>query len=209
MYLTPQPIAAKLGNIWASGIFFGLKYLCKIDYRTYGEENLPGYPFIIAAKHQSAWDTMILLKILKAPAYILKKELMRIPMFGWYLKIMKMIPVDRKGGTSAIKKLQNDVYDRLKNNRPVVIFPEGTRTLPGEMVEYQPGIALIYKNIPENIPVIPVALNSGKFWQKKSFIKNPGTIELHYLKPIMPGLKRKEFMIELKKAIEEKSSEII
>jgi 1-acyl-sn-glycerol-3-phosphate acyltransferase len=207
-YFAPQPIASKVGHVWAEGILIGLKYICNITYKIYGEKNLPEYPFIIASKHQSAWDTFILLKHLKAPAYILKKELMKIPLFGWYLKVMKMIPVDRKGGTNAIKKLQNDVYDRLSRKRPVVIFPEGTRTMPGQTIDYQPGIALVYKSLNTDIPVVPVALNSGKFWGKNSFIKKPGVIELHYLKPIAAGAKRKDFMKQLKDSIEKKSIEI-
>ena len=208
-YLAPQHIASKIGHIWATGIMIGLKYICRIKYEMHGLENLPDEPYVIACKHQSAWDTAIFLKHIDGPAYILKKSLMKIPLFGRYLKTMCMIPVDRDGGSAALKQLQKDVNDRLEKGRCVVIFPEGTRTAPGERVKYQPGIAFIYKDLKKDIPIVPVALNSGKFWGRNSFKKSPGTIELHYLKPIYPGLDRKEFIKKLESDIENKSSELV
>jgi 1-acyl-sn-glycerol-3-phosphate acyltransferase len=206
--LTPPKTAVKIGYAWATGIMFGLRYICGIKYEIRGFENLPPEPFIIASKHQSAWETAIFLKLLDAPTYILKKELLKIPLFGLHLKAMEMIAVDRQGGSNALKKLQADVKDRLSKKRSIVIFPEGTRTKPSEKIDYQPGVAFIYMDIDGAIPVIPVALNSGIYWGKNSFLKRPGTITMEYLKPIPHGLGRKEFMIQLQNAIEEKSAQL-
>jgi 1-acyl-sn-glycerol-3-phosphate acyltransferase len=204
----PTRIVAKVGYIWAIGVNLGLRYICNIKYEIIGKENLPPEPFVIASKHQSAWDTAIFLQILNNPAYILKKELLSIPFFGSYLVAMDMIPVDRQGGAAAIKKLQADANDRLAKNQSIVIFPEGTRTLPTEKLPYQPGIAFIYMALDQNIPVIPVALNSGLFWNKKAFLRPAGTIKLEYLPPIAAGKNRKEFMEELQNVIENKSADL-
>ena len=201
-YLAPPKIAVKIGYIWSSGIMIALKYICGITYEISGKENLPDEPFVIASKHQSAWDTAIFLKELKAPVYILKKELLKIPLFGHYLKVMDMIPVDRSAGIKALKQLQKDTKDRLSRKHSVIIFPEGTRTTPCEKVSYKPGISFIYKDLSDNIPVIPVALNSGLYWQKSSFLKKPGIIKMQYLPPIMPGLSAKEFIAKLEDVIE-------
>jgi len=208
-HFAPQRIASRVGHVWSTGIMIGLRFICGIKYEISGKENLPEEPYVIACKHQSAWDTAIFLKLIDGPAYILKKSLMSYPFFGRYLKTMCMIPVDRDGGSAALKQLQKDVNDRLEKKRCVVIFPEGTRTSPGERVKYQPGIALIYKDLPKDVPVVPVALNSGCFWGRNSFLKTPGTIQMHYLKPIYPGLNRKEFIKQLEDSIETKSTDLI
>jgi len=197
---------AFVGRLWANGTLFMLRILCGISYEIRGRENIPDIPFIIASKHQSAWDTVIFLKLHNNPAYILKKELLKIPFFGIYLKGLKMIPIDREGGSKALKQMLNDVKERLSNNRTIVIFPEGTRTAPGDKTSYQPGVAFIYKDI-EN-PIVPVALNSGLYWGKSSFIKKPGKIILEYLPPIKEGLDRKSFTKTLENAIEEPSKKL-
>ncbi len=206
LFLTPPRIAGKIGPIWANGVLFGLRFICGIKYEVRGAENLPSEPFIIASKHQSAWDTAIFLKLLNNPAYILKKELLKIPLFGNHLQSMKMIPIDREGGTKALKDMLVHIKDRVSQKRSVVIFPEGTRTAPGEKPKYQPGIAFIYKDV--DVPVIPVALNSGKFWGKNAFTKAPGTIVLQYLPAIESGLDRKEFTKKLEDTIENASAKL-
>lgn len=208
-YLAPPKIAAKVGYVWSSGIILGLRYICGIRHEIRGKENLPPPPFVIASKHQSVWDTMIFLHEYNAPVYILKKELLSIPLFGRYLKAMDMIPIDRSAGTKALKQLMLDVKDRLSRNHVVVIFPEGTRTAPGQNVKYQPGIASIYKELPDNIPVVPVALTSGVHWGSKTSDRPAGTIYMEYLKPIPPGLDRKEFAPLLQEAIETRTAELL
>lgn len=189
------------GRVWARGVFWGLKYITKINIEIIGRENLPkDGNYVIAAKHQSAIDTAIFLVESYAPVYIFKKELLKIPLFGRHLLKMNMISVDRQGGSSAIKKMIKDVKDRLKLGQNVVIFPEGTRVMLGKVVKYQPGIALIYKEI--DVPIIPVALNSGKFWPREPKLKYPGTIIVQYLPAIELGLPREEFMQKLENTIE-------
>lgn len=200
-------ISAIIGHIWAEGIIIGMRVICGIKYEIRGVENLPAEPFIIAAKHQSTWETAIFLKLLNSPAYILKKELLSIPLFGSYLKTMKMIPIDRDGGSKTLKAMLNDVKDRIAHKRSVVIFPEGTRTMPGEKLPYQPGVAFIYKDA--EVPVIPVALNSGLFWPKKGSERKSGTIILEYLQPVPKGLDRKEFSAYIEKTIEEESERLM
>lgn len=205
LLLAPQKITTLVGQTWAMGVLAGLRLLCNITYELRGIEHLPQDPaFIVAAKHQSAWDTVVLLYYFPSPVYILKKELQKIPFYGWYLPRMGMIPIDRKGGATALKNMLASTKQRLAEKRTVIIFPEGTRTKAGERsASYQPGVAAIYSHC--HVPVVPVALNSGIYWGKKQFIKKPGKIVLEFLPAIEPDLKRAEFMDRLNNVIEQQS----
>lgn len=197
-----------VGYIWAAGTVAGLWLFCGIRMDIRGRENLPSQgAYVLAAKHQSAWDTFIFHLLCPKPVYVLKKELTRIPFFGLYLVHMGMICIDRSGGMSSLKELIKQSNLSLKQGRPVIIFPEGTRTAAGSKGEYQPGIAAIYSQ--SQAPIIPVALNSGLCWGKDAFAKKPGTIVLEFLPPILPGLKRDEFMQHLETVIEEASERLI
>jgi 1-acyl-sn-glycerol-3-phosphate acyltransferase len=210
-FLFTKPVtAAKAGHFWATGIILGLKYICGITYELRGLENLPLQGgFIVASKHQSAWDTIIFLMILKAPCYILKRELLKLPLFGQYLCAIGMIAIDRSAGMSALKSMVEQTKNRTDEGRPVIIFPEGTRTKPGQVVQYQPGIAMLYNNNTITAPIIPTALNSGVFWHKDQFKHPRGTIILEYLAPIEKGLDRKAFLSELEQRIENASNKLI
>src|SRR5690606_21388864 len=148
--------------------------------------------FIVAAKHQSAWDTMAFYWVLDDAAYVLKKELLSIPLYGWCARKARMIGVDRSGGAKALRAMVEQAQNCLAEGRPIVIFPEGTRTAPGRRSAYHPGIAALYTRL--GVPVVPVALNSGLFWGRRSFIKQPGRIVVQFLPPIPPGLERRAFM---------------
>ena len=185
---------------WASGVVWLHKLLAATDIEVRGRERIPPGPIIVASKHQSAWDTFIFHKLLDNPAIVLKQELMRIPIYGAYCRKVEMIAVDRKGGSKALRAMLKAGKDAAANGRPVVIFPEGTRTAPGEHLPYQPGIAAFYKSL--HVPVVPVALNSGLFWPRRQFVRRPGTIVLEFLPPIEPGLDRKIFVAELEQRIE-------
>lgn len=203
-------VATKAGHFWATGVILGLRYICNLRYELRGLENVPkqgGY--IIACKHQSAWDTVIFLMLLKAPCYILKKELLKLPLFGKYLSALGMIAIDRSAGMSALKSMTEQTKNRTNEGRPVIIFPEGTRTAPGQIVHYQPGIAMLYTSTAINVPIIPAALNSGVFWHKNQFVIPQGVIVLQYLKPIEPGLDRKTFLASLEHHVEEHSNQLI
>ena len=157
-------------------------------------------PAIYAAKHQSAWETLFLSRYLGFPAFVLKQELLSIPLFGWFLKKSGMIAVDRKGGASALRAMARQATETLESGRSILIFPEGTRVPPGQTRPYQPGVAALYTQ--QKVPLVPVALNSGLFWGRRAFIKKSGTIVVEILPPIPPGLDRKAVMKELENRIE-------
>jgi len=189
-----------LGRLWVSGTLRMLKFLVGLDHQAVGLENLRERPAIYAVKHQSAWDTLIFALYLHYPAYVLKRELLYLPLFGIYLLRAGMIPVDRRGRASALKGMQAAAKRRREEGRDLLIFPEGTRVAPGHHQAYQPGVAALYGHL--DLPVVPVALNSGVFWGRRSFIKKPGTITLEFLPAIEPGLARKAFMAELENRLE-------
>jgi 1-acyl-sn-glycerol-3-phosphate acyltransferase len=188
------------GGIWIDGTLWLLKHVVGIDHRIAGAENLPAMPAVYAAKHQSAWETLFLSRYLKFPAFVLKRELLSIPLFGWFLKKAGMIAVDRKAGASALRSMARQATETLESGRSILIFPEGTRVAPGQTKPYQPGVAALYTH--QKVPVVPVALNSGLFWGRRAFIKKPGTIVVEFLPPIPPGLDRKAFIRDLESRIE-------
>lgn len=165
-----------------------------------GAENLPDGAFIVASKHQSAWDTLIYNVVFKDCAYVLKRELFWFPFFGWFLWRVGMIGIDRAGGATALKRMVRETKERLAQGRKIIIFPQGTRTAPGLKRPYLPGVAALYGQC--DVPVVPVALNSGMFWPRRKFVKRSGTIILEFLPPIMPGLSRREFVAQLEEQTE-------
>lgn len=195
---------------WARFALWVLKKVCKIDHEIKGLEKLPkNESFIVACKHQSMWDTIVMNLIFDRPAYVFKKELLNIPFYGWFLRRMTGIAVDRDGGATALKSLVKQTNYYLENKTTVVIFPQGTRVpVNGSLAQYpyQPGIAALYKSC--GVKVVPAALNSGVFWGRHKAVKNPGTITLEFLDPINPDLKREDFMAQLETTIEKRSSEL-
>ncbi len=186
---------------WAWSQHWALKVLVGLDFELRGRENILPGGAIYASKHQSAWDTYVFYLLFSDPAYIMKKELMRIPVWGWMARKCEAISVDRAGGAGALKALVRDTRARIAQGRPVIIFPEGTRTQPGLRLPYHPGIAALYSQC--DAPVVPVALNSGLFWGRRSFRKQPGIITVEFLPPIPAGLKRRDFMQALETSIEQ------
>lgn len=195
-----------VGRSWVRVTLALLAVVVGLRHRIVGLENLPDGPAIIAAKHQSAWDTLIFALPLRLPAYVLKRELMRIPVFGPYLACAGMIPVDRAGGGAALKQMVAKANAAAAAGRHLLIYPEGTRTAPGERRPYHPGVAALYGQL--DLPVVPVALNSGRFWGRRAFIKRPGVITVEFLPPIPPGLTRRAFMAELERRIETASDRL-
>ena len=200
----PRRWSQGVARLWTQGVGVGLRLVIGLDVEIRGREHLPIGPCVIVSRHQSAWDTFVFYSLVDDPNYILKKELTDIPLWGWCALKCGAISVDRSGGAQALKKMVRDTEDRIARGRQVVIFPEGTRTPPGEQREYHPGIAAIYARIdvPGGAPVVPVALNSGLFWGRRSFQKKPGVITLEFLPSMPPGLKRRQFMEELRGRIE-------
>lgn len=194
-------------TIWTNGIIFLLRTICDLRLEIRGEEYLPKGAAIVAAKHQSAFETMIFHRITCDPAIIMKKELLNIPVYGWYCRKTKMIAVDRKGQAAALKSMLNQAQEALNDHRPIIIFPEGTRSPLYEDLPFQPGVAALYSKLQQ--PVVPVALNTGLFWPRRSFLCRPGVMVIEFLPPIEPGLDRKVFMTELKTRIEEKTQALV
>jgi 1-acyl-sn-glycerol-3-phosphate acyltransferase len=196
----PRSAAWWMGGLWVRGALLLLRATVGLGHQVRGAEHRVTGPAIYAAKHQSAWDTLVFPLLLDKPAYVLKRELIRVPLFGSYLKQCGMIPVDREGGGSALKQLLRAARTAVAQGRSILIYPEGTRMPPGERRPYHPGVAALYGDL--GVPVVPVALNSGLFWGRRAFHKKPGTITIEFLPPIAPGLPRREFMRELQERME-------
>jgi 1-acyl-sn-glycerol-3-phosphate acyltransferase len=177
----------------------------RVEFR--GIERLPPGAVLIASKHQSTWETFALLTILDDPTFVLKRELMWVPLFGWLAAKAGMVPVNRGAGSSALADMNERAREEAARGRQIVIFPEGTRRAPGTEPAYKFGIAHLYGNL--DIPCVPVALNSGLFWPRRRFIRRPGTILVEILEPIPAGLGRKEFMDELQARLETASARLL
>ncbi len=172
-----------------------------------GRDNLPQGPVLVAAKHQSAWDTFALIPQLSDPALIMKRELLWIPFYGWFSAKLEMIFVNREAGPKALRQMVRDARARADDGREMVIFPEGTRRAPGAAPDYKPGAFLLYDQL--KVPCIPVALNSGLYWPRRSVMRYPGTIVIEFLEPIPPGLNRADFSHRLQDAIERASDRLL
>ncbi len=205
--ILPKSVVWSISPFWSVVSFSILRRITGLGYRLEGTENIAASPVIYASKHQSAWDTMIYPHILKNPIVVLKKELRSIPFYGWYLTKYGSIGIDRSGGAKALRSMVQEAREAIGAGRPIVVFPEGTRTAPGEHVKYQSGVAALYREL--GVPVVPVALNSGLFWRRRSYLRKPGTIVLRFLPEIPPGLDRKVFMARLETEIEAAQAELV
>ena len=200
LLLAPRRVMQRAAALWSRGLLKLLGVCCGLRWRVIGRENLPEGAVVIASKHQSAWDTLIFHVLVEDPVFVLNRELLRIPFVGWYMRKAGSIAVDRAAGFRAIKGILPKVQRALADGGQVIVFPEGTRTGPGQRQPYHPGIAAIYAHA--KAPVVPVALNSGTFWSRRRFVKFPGLITLRIL-PAMPrGMPRSAFMEELEWRIE-------
>lgn len=202
--LTPRRTAMRFGRFWAQAVLWALKVIVGLDGEIRGRKNIPSGACLIAMKHQSMWDTLMLPPLLGDPAVVIKRELQFVPFYGWYATRAGSIFIDRKGGAGALRRMMADAKRATAAGRPVVIFPQGTRTAPGAPVTaetpYQPGIAALYREL--GVPLVPVAVNSGLYWGRRAFMKRPGRIVAEFLEPIPPGLPRREVMATLENRIE-------
>ena len=192
----PRGATVWLARLWSRATFLGLKIFAGIDWEIRGHP--PKGAVLVAAKHMSMWDTLALYLALDQPAIVLKRELLRIPFYGWFLAKAAAVPIDRSAGARALRKMSDAARTILAQDRPILIFPEGTRKKPGAAPDYKPGVAGLYGQL--DVDCVPVALNSGVYWT--GFLKRPGTIVLEFLEPIPPGLKRDAFMAQLESRIE-------
>lgn len=202
LFIKRKSLADDCAKLWSRAIMWSLRSIHGINYKIIGRDKLPQNPCIIACQHQSAWETIVFHLLCRHPAYIYKKELLKVPFYGWFVKRMTGVNVNRQGGASALKDLIKQTKNILQKGHNIVIFPQGTRVPAGasrEQYPYQVGIAALY--LACNVPVVPVALNSGSLWGKSMLIKKSGTITMEFLEPIQPGLKKDEFMKILEERI--------
>lgn len=185
-------------KFWSHMALGALKLFCGIDHRVEGRENLPEGAAIVAANHQSMWETIALYALLKRPTMVFKQELLKIPVYGWWARASGVM-LDRQAGARALRALREATARRLARGDQIVIFPEGTRGPPGGLLPLLPGVAGIY--LVAEAPVTPVVHNSGSFWRHPGLAKTPGTITLKILPAIPPGLPRREFMARLEAAL--------
>jgi len=197
--LLPRRVTVRGMEIWACGNLAMLRAICDIKLEVRGRENIPAGACIVASKHQSAWDTFVYHVLLDDPSIVLKQELMWLPFYGQHAAKVGMIPIDRAGGAKALKGMLRSARLRAEAGRPILIFPEGHRSPPDATLDFQPGVAALYKDL--GLPVVPVALNSGLHWGRRKFTRPPGTIVVEFQPVIPPGLERKEFMSRLRDAI--------
>jgi 1-acyl-sn-glycerol-3-phosphate acyltransferase len=178
-----------------------------IDYEIRGREKIPPGALIVAAKHQSAWETFALLPLFDNPLFIVKRELQWIPIFGWLMIKGRMVPVDRSAGSAALTAMTERARSELARGRQLVIFPEGTRRPAGAEPRYKYGVARLYAA--EGVPCVPIALNSGLFWPRRSILLLPGTVLVEILDPIAPGLEPDVFFERLQHEIETATARLI
>jgi 1-acyl-sn-glycerol-3-phosphate acyltransferase len=203
----PQPVMIWAARTWARVSLLLLRAICGLGCRVVGREKVPAGGAIIASKHQSAWDTIVFFALFDTPVYILKRELLSIPLFGWCLLKAGMVSIDRKGGAAAMRRVIARSAEALEQGRKIVIFPQGTRVAPGVRRPYQPGAVGLYTHL--RTTVVPAALDSGRFWPRRSFLKRPGTITLEFLEPIPPGLPRAEAQRLIEERIEAASDRLL
>jgi 1-acyl-sn-glycerol-3-phosphate acyltransferase len=199
LFLSRKQIV-KAVHIWLSAVAWVENHVGGIKYQVIGRSYVPQGACIIASKHQSEWETFKMHLILNDPAIVLKRELLNIPLIGWYMSRSGSIPIDRSSHVKSLAEMMRAARKAADEGRPIVIFPEGTRVAIGESRPYKIGIAALYQDL--NVPIVPLALNSGLLWPKKSFFKKSGTVTLEFLPPIPPGLPREEMMRRLREELE-------
>jgi 1-acyl-sn-glycerol-3-phosphate acyltransferase len=188
-----------VARLWARLLLSGVRLICGIHLSVKGLERLSVGPALIASTHQSAFDTFVWLTLMPRCCYVLKQELLRIPLFGPLLPLSGMIAVDRAGGAGAIRHLLREADRAVREERQIVIFPEGTRAAPGECLPLQPGVAAMA--VRTRLSVVPVVTDSGRCWGRRAFQKRPGTINIRLLEPLPPTTERDAFMHSLERAL--------
>jgi 1-acyl-sn-glycerol-3-phosphate acyltransferase len=196
----PRRAAMRFGRFWSAGVVRLLRALVGLDCRVIGLDNIPVGGCVVAMKHQSAWDAIVMPLVLDDPAPVVKRELLLVPIYGWYMARAGAIAIDRKAGAAALRRMVAAARRAAADGRPIVIFPQGTRVPPGAAMPYQPGVFALYQAL--SLPLVPAAVNSGLFWGRRSFLKRPGCVTLEFLKPIPPGWPRRRLMAELEERIE-------
>jgi 1-acyl-sn-glycerol-3-phosphate acyltransferase len=205
--LLPERYVWPIARFWVRSSLWLHKTICGIDDEIRGRENIPSGGFIVASKHQSAWETLRLIELFPRPSFILKRELLWVPLFGWYLSRVGMIPVVRGKGSAAIEAMTAHARRAIAEGRQIIIFPEGTRRPPLAPPQYRHGVTRLYRDL--NVACLPVALNSGLYWPRRTIVQRRGTILLSCLPPILPGPDSGEFADTLRTAIETETQNLM
>jgi 1-acyl-sn-glycerol-3-phosphate acyltransferase len=200
LLVLPRKIFLRAVQAWGSVSIWLMRVLAGIRLEFRGLEKIPSGGLLVASKHQSAAETFSLLTLFDDPTFVLKRELQWIPLFGWYTMKAAQVPVNRSAGSAALADMNERARKEAARGRQIIIFPEGTRRAPGAPPAYKYGIAHLYQNL--GVPCLPVAMNTGVFWPRRSFMRRPGTMVIEVLDPIPPGLPRDAFFEEVKAAIE-------
>ncbi len=206
-FLMPRAAIMHVGRRWARSSIWLMRVVCNTQVEYRGLEKIPPGPLIVASKHQSTWETFALLQFFDQPLFMLKRELLWIPLFGWFLIKSRMIGVDRGTGGRALLAMARRAAEAVRRGRQLIIFPEGTRTPVEAPPSYKSGVGLIYADC--NVACLPVALNSGLFWPRRTFMRYPGTLVVEFLDPLPAGLPRKEFMLRISAAIERATDRLV
>jgi 1-acyl-sn-glycerol-3-phosphate acyltransferase len=206
-FALPRAAMLKVGAWWGKTNMLLMRAICGIKVEFRGVEKIPKGPLIVASKHQSMWETISLLRFFEAPFFVIKRELKFIPIFGLFMIKTDMVAIDRSKGGRALLAVLRRAEEEVRRGRQFVIFPEGTRTAPGAPPQYKAGVGMVYVDC--GVPVLPVALNSGLFWPRRTFMRYPGTLVVEFLDPIPPGLTRDEFLTRVENVIEEATNRIV
>jgi len=206
-FFLPYRATVWIAKSWARVNLVLLRVVAGIDCEVRGREKIPSGPLIVASKHQSAWETFALLPLFDNPLFIVKRELMWIPFFGWLMRKGRMVPVDRSAGSQALVDMTERARVELADGRQLIIFPEGTRRPAGAEPRYKFGVAHLYAAA--GAPCLPVALNSGLFWPRRSIRLRPGTVIVEILDPIAPGLDKDAFFKRLQHEVETATARLL
>lgn len=206
-FFMPYRAIIAVAKSWGRTNLVLLRVVAGVKCEIRGRDKIPVGSIIVAAKHQSAWETFALLPLFDNPVFILKRELQWIPIFGWLLVKGRMVPVDRRKGARALSAMIESARVELAEKRQLIIFPEGTRRPVGAEPRYKYGVAHLY--VAGGVPCVPIALNSGLFWPRRSILRHPGTVVAEVLDPIAPGLGKDEFFAHLQDVIEAATARLI
>lgn len=206
-FLLPRKTAYKIPKNWARSNLWIARHVLGLTFDIEGMDQLPHQGFILSAKHQSFFDTFALIPSLSDPVYILKRELLWIPLFGWYAAKQDMIPINRADKARAIPRMVARAREELARGRELIIYPEGTRKAPGAPPDYKYGIARLYNDL--KVPVVPVVMHPGLFWPRHGFLRHGGHFKVKFLKPIEPGMAPDVFFRHLIEVTEKASDELL
>lgn len=208
LLLLPRDAMMRAGIAWADVSLWLMRVVVGTRYEVEGVEHIPPGGIIVASKHQSVWETFALVTVFRRPVYILKRELTWIPLFGWWMQKLRMIPVNRGARARALKEATRRARQVVGvEGRQLLIFPEGTRRPAGAPPAYKYGIVHIYREL--DVPCVPVALNAGVYWPRRKFLRHPGTIRITIMPPIQPGLDPDAFFATLQDRIETESDRLL